>query len=95
MKPPARHHSGLVHGRYFCPVTRRDLALISEIRTALADGSARRRRISARVRLVEIAAVAGVSPAAASMWEHAKREPGAENALAYARALAAAEQKAA
>lgn len=76
-------------------MTKRDLALIAETRAALADGSARARREAARIRLVEMAAACDVSPAAVSMWERALREPGAEGALAYGRALAAAERKAA
>lgn len=76
-------------------MNRRDLALIAETRAALADGSARERRELARIRLSEMAAACEVSPAAVSMIERGQRSPGTVLALAYGRALAAAERKAA
>jgi transcriptional regulator with XRE-family HTH domain len=71
-------------------VTRRDLALISQTRAQLADGSARLRRETAGIKVGEMAEALGVSPQAVSMWEHARRVPDSVHALAYAKALAAA-----
>lgn len=78
------------------------VALIAEIRAALADGSARERRLAARIKVVEMAAASGATPAAISQWERQDPEtgrplrvPGAEHALAYWRALTAAERAAA
>jgi hypothetical protein len=82
-------------------VTRRELALIAETRAALADGSARRRREAAGVRLVEMAAVCGVASSTVSQWERLGRDgkplrvPDARRALAYGRELAALERQAA
>jgi transcriptional regulator with XRE-family HTH domain len=74
-------------------VNRRDLELIVQTRAALADQSARGRRAAAGVRQVEMAAVCGVSPSTVSQWESGLRSPGADHALAYGRALAAAERR--
>jgi transcriptional regulator with XRE-family HTH domain len=74
-------------------VTRRDLELIAATRAALKDQSARARRVAAGVRQVEMAAVCGVSPSTVSQWESGVRSPAAGHALAYGRALAAAERK--
>ncbi|MGH8921885.1 MAG: hypothetical protein ACRD0H_26680 [Actinomycetes bacterium] len=82
-------------------MNRRDLALIAETRAALADGSARERRVLARISVSEMAAACGASSAAVSMWERRDadgkplRRPGTAGALAYGRALQAAERKAA
>jgi transcriptional regulator with XRE-family HTH domain len=83
-------------------VNRRELALIAETRAALADGTARYRRVAARITVSEIAAACGASRAAVSMWERQDPEtgkpvrvPGTVHALAYGRALAAAERRAA
>ena len=70
-------------------MNRRDLTLIAETRTSLADGSARRDREAAGVRVSEVAAVVGVSPQAVSQWEHGRRVPATAHALAYGKALAA------
>jgi transcriptional regulator with XRE-family HTH domain len=71
-------------------MTRRDLILIAATRAQLADGTtARQRRLAAGVKVMEVAAVLGVSPQAVSMWESGRRVPGTVHALAYARALAA------
>ena len=74
-------------------VTKRDLALIAETRAALADGTARARRVTARIRLSEMAAACEVSPAMVSMIERDLRVPGTQLALGYGRALAAAERR--
>ncbi len=70
-------------------MTRRELALIAQTRAALADGSARRSRAAAAIRVAEIAAAIDVTPQAVSQWESGRRTPDAAHALAYARALAA------
>ena len=75
---------------YPVPLSRRDLALIADTRRRLADGSARRARLAAGVKVTEIAAVLEVEPSAVTQWEHAVRTPTAAHALAYAKALAAA-----
>ncbi len=72
-----------------------DLTLITETRRALADGSAKARRIASGVRQVEMAAVLGVSPSTVSQYESGRRVPDAARALAYDKALAAAERRAA
>ena len=84
--------SATVTYRYRCPVTlsRRDLALIADTRRRLADGSARRDRLAAGVKVIEIAAVLDVEPSAVTQWERGKRSPTAAHALAYAKTLAAA-----
>lgn len=71
-------------------LSRRDLALIAATRRRLADGSARRDRLAAGVRVTEIAAVLEVEPSAVTQWEHKTRVPTAKHALGYAKALAAA-----
>lgn len=83
-------------------LTRRDLALLAETRAALEDGSARARRVAARVSVAEMAAVCGASAAAVSMIERVDpvsgrplRVPGTGLALAYGRALAEVERQAA
>jgi DNA-binding XRE family transcriptional regulator len=76
-------------------MTPRDLSLIAEARAALASGSARSRRLAAGVRVAEIASAAGVTPQAVSAWESGRRAPRGHLALAYWRALAAAEKGAA
>ena len=73
----------------------RDLALITEMRRALADGTAKRRRIASGIRQVEMAAVLHVVQSTVSQWETGKRTPDTTCALAYGRALAAAERQAA
>jgi DNA-binding transcriptional regulator YiaG len=70
-------------------VNRRDLALIASTRAALADGSARERRIAARVQAAEVAAALGVARSTVSQWEAGRRVPGSVHALAYGRLLAA------
>jgi transcriptional regulator with XRE-family HTH domain len=70
-------------------MNRRDLALIAQTRAALADGSARERRITTGLLVSEIAAVIGVSPQAVSQWEHGQRVPSTAHALGYGKALAA------
>ena len=76
-------------------MTRQELSLIAQTRAALADGSARDRREAARVRLGEFAAALGRAPSTVSQWERRIRTPGAADALAYGRQLAALERKAA
>lgn len=76
-------------------LTQRDLKLIADTRAALADGSARRQREAAGIRPGELAAVIGVTRQAVAQWESGKRVPGAENVLAYGRALRALAAKAA
>lgn len=51
--------------------------------------------MAAGVRQVEIAAVLGVSASTVSQYESGRRVPDAEHALAYDRAVAAAEGKSA
>ena len=74
-------------------MTSRDLALIAETLAALADGSAKRRRIASGVRQVEMAAALHVVQSTVSQWETGKRVPDATCALAYGKALAAAERR--
>lgn len=74
-------------------MNRRDLELIVATRAALKNQSARARRAAAGVRQVEMAAVCGVSPSTVSQWEAGLRSPAADHALAYGRALAAAERR--
>lgn len=74
-------------------MNRRDLELIVATRAALKNQSARGRRAAAGVRQVEMAAVCGVSPSTVSQWEAGLRSPAADHALAYGRALAAAERR--
>jgi DNA-binding transcriptional regulator YiaG len=69
-------------------VTPRDLETITAVRAGLADGSARRARMDARLRIGEVAAVLRVTSAAVSQWEAGARTPTARHALAYARLLA-------
>jgi hypothetical protein len=73
-----------------------DLALISAVRRALRDGSARAFRQAAGVTQKEIAAVVGCVPSAISQYESLDpvtgrpfRVPGTEKALAYGRELVA------
>ena len=70
-------------------MTRQDLALIVATRAALADGSAKARRIEARVRQVEMARRLGRGQPTVSQWENGLRVPAADDALAYGKALAA------
>ena len=81
-------------------LTAEDLATISGIRWALKNGKgrgarwrshARRRREAINVRLGEFAAALGKAESTVSQWERRVREPGAQDALAYARLLAALE----
>lgn len=73
-------------------MTKRDLALLSETREALADGTAKKRRRDARISQGEIAAACGVAQPTVSGWENNHRTPKTYHALAYGRALAAAER---
>jgi transcriptional regulator with XRE-family HTH domain len=73
-----------------------DLALISAVRRALRDGSARAAREAAGVTQKEMAAVVGCVPSAISQYESLDpvtgrpfRVPGTEKALAYGRELVA------
>lgn len=72
-----------------------DLALIAEIRRQLADGSAKRARIAAKIRQCEIAKAIGVSASTVSQWEAGLRVPSAEHALEYGRLLKQLGKKAA
>jgi hypothetical protein len=81
--------------RRLCPVNRRDLELIVQTRASLKDDSARERMQAAGVRQVEMAAVCGVAPSTVSQWLAGVRVPAADKALAFGRALAASERKAA
>jgi len=76
-------------------VTKRELTLIQETRAALADGSAKRRREEAGIRQVEMAAAIGKGQPTVSQWENGLRVPAADDALAYGKALAALERRAA
>ena len=76
-------------------LTPEELAIISETRRALKNGRARRRREAKCIRLGEFAAAGGWAESTVSQWERGIREPGAQDALAYARQLAALERKAA
>jgi len=67
--------------------------LIAVTRAALEDGSARERRVAARIRLGEMAAACEVSASMVSMIERGQRSPGTVLALAYGRALAEAERR--
>jgi transcriptional regulator with XRE-family HTH domain len=72
-----------------------DLNRIAAIRADLSSGAARRSRLSAGIRVTEVAAVVGVTPQAVSQWESGRRIPDAARCLAYGRALAALAPKAA
>jgi transcriptional regulator with XRE-family HTH domain len=76
-------------------VTKQELDLIVATRRALADGSAKQRRQAARLSQTEMAARCEVGQPAVSGWENNHRTPRTHHALAYGRALAAAERKAA
>ena len=67
---------------------------IAAIRESLADGSARARREKAGVSQGWIAKAVGVGQPAVSMFESGRRVPTPEHALAYGKALAAAERAA-
>jgi transcriptional regulator with XRE-family HTH domain len=62
---------------------------------ALADGTAKARRRAAGITQVEMAGRIHVTQPAVSMYESGLRVPDAAVALAYGRALAAAEKRAA
>lgn len=72
-----------------------DLAIVARTRTALRSGSARLARIQADVTAAELARAVKVSRTTLGDWEAGRKRPTEAHALAYARALAAAEQKAA
>jgi transcriptional regulator with XRE-family HTH domain len=76
-------------------VTKQEADLLVATRRALADGSAKRRRATARLSQTEMAARCRVGQPTVSGWENNHRTPGTRDALAYGRALAAAERKAA
>ncbi|HEY6493302.1 MAG TPA: helix-turn-helix transcriptional regulator [Trebonia sp.] len=65
-----------------------DLAFAIEFRAELATGSARARRLEAKVSLSDAARALGVSHQRVSGWERGKAVPSAEHALAYGRLLA-------
>ena len=68
---------------------------IADIRASLADGSAAERRKAAGVSQGWMAERLGVGQPAVSMFESGRRVPTGEHALAYGKALAAAERAAA
>ena len=65
------------------------------IRRALADGSAQARRKAAGWTQARMAGRLHVGQPTVSQWETGRRVPDAESALAYGRALADAERRAA
>ena len=74
-------------------VNRRD-RLIADVRGSLADGSAVKRRRAVHMSQLRIAVVIGVGQSAVSMWESGARVPSDDHALAYGKALTAAEARA-
>ena len=65
----------------------KDVLLLSWLRCALADGTAREIRDAARITQAEIAMECGVTDQAVALWEAGKRTPRGEPALRYARLL--------
>jgi len=76
-------------------VRRSDLQAVISVRAALRSGDARKIRERLGVSAADLARVVGVSRAAVSDWERGRRVPTAGHALAYGKALAAVERKAA
>jgi len=72
-----------------------DLAAAAKTRVALRAGSARLTRIQSGVSAAEIARAVGVSRTTVGDWEAGRKVPTAEHALAYGKALAALERRAA
>jgi DNA-binding transcriptional regulator YiaG len=67
------------------------LAAVAAIRREAASGEMRRRRVSARVTVTELAATLGTSVAALSQWERGQLTPQANHALAWDAALRSVE----
>lgn len=72
-----------------------DLASAARTRALLRSGEAARLRDEAEVTAAELARALGVTRQAVRSWETGAAVPTAEHALAYGKALAALERKAA
>ena len=72
-----------------------DLAAATRIRDDLRNGTARERRIASGHTGADMARVLHVTPQAVFWWETDQATPTVPHALAYGRALAAVERKAA
>jgi transcriptional regulator with XRE-family HTH domain len=66
-------------------MTNSQISAIASARAMLASGDGRARRVAARISLSEVAAVLGVRPETVWRWESGRRQPAAEDALAYAK----------
>jgi len=58
------------------------------LQAMLADGTARRLRLAAGLRLADVAEVCGVNASCVSRWESGRRRPRSGHADAYAAVLA-------
>lgn len=65
-----------------------DLLFAVQVRADLASGRARKTRLAAGVKLMEMAPLLGVTPQVISLWERGKRKPTLEHAVQYGRLLA-------
>lgn len=72
-----------------------DLAAAVRVRADLASDAAREAREAAGITAADMARALGVSRQAVSSWETGTAVPTPEHALAYGKALAALERKAA
>jgi transcriptional regulator with XRE-family HTH domain len=68
-------------------MTKSELALLIEGRTAASTGRGERLREAAGLNQSELARLVGVTPAALNRWEAGARTPSGESAVAYAKAL--------
>lgn len=68
-------------------MTRSELALLIEGRTAATSGRGARLREQAGLNQSDMARLAGVTPASICRWEAGKRAPSGPSAAAYAKAL--------
>lgn len=64
-----------------------DLEVLTAMLALVADGEAKRLRVSAGLSLAEVAAACGVLPSTVWRWERGERRPRGRHGLAYARVL--------
>ena len=68
-------------------MTKAELALLIEGRTAASSGRGERLREQAGLNQSDLARLVGVTPAAINRWESGERTPSGPCAIAYAKAL--------